>query len=50
MVKPTHEMKPKKAWKKRNPRIKKLGNLLVLVEVAKPTKIEQKPLRRNKNK
>ena len=35
----------KKARKKRNPHIKRLGNILAQVEVGKPTRIERKALR-----
>ena len=47
-MKPMLDTQPKKARKKRNPQIKKLGNILALVEVGKPTKTERKG--KNKNK
>ena len=45
MGKPVPETQPKKARKKRNPQIKKLGNIPALVKVGKPTKMERKALR-----
>ena len=45
MVQPMPDTQPKKAWKKRNPRIKKQGNTPAVVEIGKPTKIETKALR-----
>ena len=45
MVKPILDTQPKNARKKRNPQIKKLGNIYALVEVSKPKKNERKALR-----
>ena len=49
MVKLVPNTQPKKARKKRNPQIKKLGNTPTLVEVGKPKIIEKKALEKNKN-
>ena len=45
MIKPVLETQRRKSRKKRNPWIKKLGNIRALVEVAKPTKTERKALK-----
>ena len=44
-VKPKPDAQPKKAKKKRSPRLKKLGNTPVAVEVGEPTKIKIKALK-----
>ena len=44
MVKLVPDTQPQKTRKKRNPWIKKLGNIPAIVEVGKPTKAERKAL------
>ena len=44
-IKPRPNAQPKKAKKKSSPRLKKLGNTLVVVKVGKPTKIKIKALK-----
>ena len=44
MVKLVPDTQPKKARKKRNPRVKRLGNTPVVVEIGKSTKTETKAL------
>ena len=44
-IKPGLDTRPKKARKKRSPRLKKLGNTLAAIEVGKPTKSEIKALK-----
>ena len=42
MIKPTPVLVPRKSRKKRVQRVKKLGNIPSLQEIAKPTKVERK--------
>ena len=44
-TKPGPDTPPRKARKKRSLRLKKLGNILTVVEVGKPTKTKSKALR-----
>ena len=46
LIQPKELPKPRILRKKRNPRVKKMGNIPALTEVGKTTRVEQKSLRR----